>query len=178
MWKVKNKMKEKIAKQLESLATQFNELLMCDQNVILKMLYQALADQWLAYYQYWAAYNKTVGKGKTDVDPQFQEHATEELEHADKIIQRIKQLGGCAFSNVKCFDKNCSVPNVGAPTNDPIELLKITIKAQQDAISFYKNLQKITRGVDPTTNRMIKQILEDQEKHEYDLKMLLTDIED
>ena len=140
------------------------------------MLYSALADEWLAYFQYWAAYNCTRGKGKTDVDPQFQQHAKQELEHADMIISRIKQLGGRSICKVKLLDELCSVPNEGACTQSPVELLKITIEAEKNAISFYKQLESVSRGADPTTNRMAKQILEDQEEHLYDLTMLLQDI--
>lgn len=168
---------KKIAMEIQDVAKQFNNLIVTDQETIVNMLYKALADEWLAYYQYWAASHCTRGEGKVDVDPEFEEHAKEELEHAEKIIIRIKELGGRSFVSVSDFDKFCSVPNIGAPSQDPCELLKITIKAEEDAINFYKELEKLSRGVDPTTNRIVKQILEDEEKHLYDLNMLLEDIE-
>lgn len=34
----------------------------------------------------------------------------------------------------------CSVPNAGAPSTNPTELLGVTIKAEEDAIHFYKEL--------------------------------------
>lgn len=166
----------KIASQLHNIVTEFNELVVSNNEVILNMLYTALADEWLAYFQYWAAANSTFGKGKTDVDPQFIAHAEEELAHADKIIKRIKELGGKAIPRIDMLKDFCSVPNAGAPSTNPIELLGVTIKAEEDAINFYKELQTVTKGSDPTTNRMVKQILEDEEEHLYDLKMLLADI--
>ena len=123
------------------------------------MLYSALADEWLAYFQYWAAYNCTCGKGKTDVDPEFEQHAYEEFDHANKIIQRIKELGGRSICKIEGLNELCSVPSEGACTDSPVELLTITIEAEENAIKFYKELEAVSRGADPTTNRLAKQIL-------------------
>lgn len=166
---------DKIAFEIENIATEFNELLITDQKTILSMLYKALADEWLAYYQYWSSYHSTRGKGKVDVDPEFEAHSKDELEHAEKIVMRIKELGGRPFPRIQDLDNFCSQKSVGAPVQNPCDLLLITIEAEKHAISFYKELESLTRGVDPTTNKMVKEILSEEEEHLYDLSMLLED---
>ena len=65
-----------------------------DVEELLKVLNKALADEWLAYYQYWIGSKVLVGPMKGEVETELIEHATDELRHADMLVQRIIQLGG------------------------------------------------------------------------------------
>jgi bacterioferritin len=69
---------------------------MVGQNVdaILKLLNQAYASEWLAYYQYWLGAKLIKGPMKDSVAAELTVHATEELAHAALIANRIIQLGG------------------------------------------------------------------------------------
>jgi len=57
---------------------------MVGQNVdaILKLLNQAYASEWLAYYQYWLGAKLIKGPMKDSVAAELTIHATEELAHA------------------------------------------------------------------------------------------------
>lgn len=62
-------MKNKIAVELENIATEFTEIVVSDTESIINLLKKALDDEILATYQYWAAKHMTRGNGKVDVDP-------------------------------------------------------------------------------------------------------------
>ena len=61
---------------------------------IVELLNKALADEWLAYYQYWIGSKVVVGPMKGEVTTELIEHAADELRHADMLVLRITQLGG------------------------------------------------------------------------------------
>ncbi|MGC8844150.1 MAG: ferritin-like domain-containing protein, partial [bacterium] len=61
---------------------------------IIEKLNKALADEWLAYYQYWVGAKVVKGVLRGAVSAELNEHASEELAHADKLAERIIQLGG------------------------------------------------------------------------------------
>lgn len=170
-------MENKLSMQLENIATQFDKIIVVQENQVLVMLQKALDDELVAAYQYWAASHQTRGNGKIDVDPQFTIHAHEEFEHANMLIERIKQLGGypkATLSEVVAnVDSNASI---GAISHDPCELLAVIITAEQDAIALYKEIIDATKNTDPTTHKLAKQILEDEQQHKYDLQILLEDI--
>ncbi len=61
---------------------------------LLRMLNQAYASEWLAYYQYWLGAKLIKGPMKDAVAAELTLHATEELNHAVLVSNRIIQLGG------------------------------------------------------------------------------------
>ena len=64
-----------------------------DVDKLVEMLNKALADEWLAYYQYWMGAKLVLGPMKSAVEAALLQHATEELAHADMVAKRIIQLG-------------------------------------------------------------------------------------
>lgn len=168
---------KKIAKQLNSIADEFNQIIIVDNNQIINLLQMALKDEILATYQYWAAMHMSKMAGKIDADEEFEAHYKEEWEHANMLIERIKQLGGFPDVNLlkvlQGTEKNSSF--LGAPTHDVCELLKITWNSEKEAIETYKTIIELTCNCDPTTNRIAKQILEDEEQHKYDIEILMEE---
>lgn len=142
-----------------------------DNDFSLKLLYTALADEWLAYYQYWVCRHLSRGEGKFDVDPEFEQHSKEEMEHVEKIILRIKELGGHPILNPKDWEK-FSNPWEEVSTRDVKTQLEITMRAEQTAINFYREGINSLRGKDETTHRLFRNILGDEEEHLYDLREL------
>ena len=169
-------MDSKLATELENIATQFS-VIITDQNQIIKLLDKAIADEIMAAFQYWSASNMTIGKGKIDVDPQFVAHAKEQFEHAEMLTERRKQLGGVPSCTLqKVIEKVDSHAKFGSPTHQPCDLVRLAIQSQKDAIQLYKQIIETTKNNDPTTHRIAKQILEDEEQHKYDLQVLLTSV--
>jgi bacterioferritin len=60
----------------------------------LLVLNKALADEWLAHYQYWVGSKVVAGPMKDAVITELLQHAAEEMSHAELLTTRIIQLGG------------------------------------------------------------------------------------
>jgi bacterioferritin len=148
-----------------------------DVEVLLNLLNKALADEWLAYYQYWIGAKVVKGPMKDAVTAELQLHATEELAHAELLATRIVQLGG---TPVLSPDEWSKITNCGYDTpSDPyVEvILDQNIKGEQCAIHTYSKLLDITREADPITYNIILQIITDEVEHEEDLSALKEDLE-
>ena len=72
-----------------------------DVNQLLLLLNQAYASEWLAYYQYWLGAKLIKGPMKDAVAAELNLHATEELNHAALVSNRIIQLGGTPVTDPK-----------------------------------------------------------------------------
>lgn len=149
---------------------------MAKKEKIIEMLTKALADEWLASYQYWVCANLARGEGRTDAIPEFEQHFKEEMEHADRLMLRIKELGGKPITNPKDWQK-LGNPWTQVKTDDVKKQLQITIKAQQDAIDYYDKLIDECKE-DEISKRLCRSIMSDEAEHLYDLQMLLQEIKD
>ncbi len=148
-----------------------------DVDELINLLNKALADEWLAYYQYWIGAKVIKGPMKDAVISELQLHATEELTHAELLVTRIIQLGG---TPVLSPDKWLKITNCGydAPEDPYVEIvLDQNIKGEQCAIRTYSKLLDITREADPVTYNIILQIITDEVEHEEDLAALKEDLE-
>src|SRR3954462_6798900 len=65
-----------------------------NREVVLKLLNEALATELVCVLRYKRHYFMAQGLGAKRAASEFQEHATEEEEHADRIAGRSAQLGG------------------------------------------------------------------------------------
>ena len=144
---------------------------------LINLLNKALADEWLAYYQYWIGAKVVKGPMKDAVMSEINLHATEELTHAQLLVDRIIQLGGTPLLTPEDWMKmtNCGYD---APVDHYVEVvLEQNIKGEQCAIKTYSALLDITRNVDPVTYDIIVRILTDEVEHEEDLMALKEDLE-
>lgn len=148
-----------------------------DVDELLSLLNKALADEWLAYYQYWVGAKVVKGPMKDAVISELQLHATEELAHAELLATRIVQLGG---TPVLSPDEWSKITNCGydAPADPYVEvILDQNIGGEQCAIKTYSQLMDVTREADPVTYNIILQIITDEIEHEEDLASLKEDLE-
>jgi bacterioferritin len=145
---------------------------------IIELLNSALADEWLAYYQYWVGALVVKGPMRPMVQEELNEHAGEELAHAVMLAERIVQLGGIPILDPKEFSQKSGC-GYEAPLDPHVaKVLAQNIKGEQCAISAYSKILEKLRGMnDPITSNMVRKILEDEVKHEQDLEDLLEDIE-
>lgn len=147
-----------------------------DREKLIELLNKALADEWLAYYQYWIGAKVVTGPMRTEVVAELEEHAGDELRHAGMLVERILQLGGTPILKPEEWYK---VTNCGyeAPEDPSVKaVLEQNIKGEQCAIDVYRKLAEMTKDKDPTTHPMIAEILRDEVEHEDDLQTLLKDM--
>ncbi|MFH0971706.1 MAG: ferritin-like domain-containing protein [Candidatus Micrarchaeota archaeon] len=144
---------------------------------IVDLLNKALADEWLAHYQYWVGALVAKGPMRPDVQKELNEHAEDEKRHAGMLAERIIQLGGTPITNPAEWMKktNCGYDEPKDP--HVLKLLAQNIKGEQCAIGLYnKILKKIMLEKDPITYNIIRKIMEDEVEHEQDLQDLEEDI--
>ncbi len=144
---------------------------------VIELLNRALADEWLAYYQYWIGSKIVVGPMKGEVMTELTEHAADELRHAELLVARIIQLGGTPILDPEEWKKltNCGYD---APS-DPFvrKILDQNIKGEQCAIGTYQKMMEVTKDIDPITYEMALEIMRDEVEHEDDLQGLVDDLE-
>jgi bacterioferritin len=153
------------------------EVVQGDINELLNLMNRALADEWLAYYQYWVGAKVVCGPMRPDVQKELEEHAEEELKHANMLAERIIQLRGTPLLNPEEWSKmtNCGYD---APSDGHVKkILEQNIKGEQCAIDVYHKLMKKAKEMeDAITFNMARKIMEDEVEHEQDLQDLLDDI--
>ena len=143
---------------------------------LITTLNKAYADEWLAYYQYFIEAKVIKGIMKDAAIAELQQHANDELRHANMVADRILQLGGTPLLHPKeWFEQtNCGYD---APNEfDVVNILEDAIKGEQCAISVYSQIAELTRDKDIVTYDMVSQILADEVEHEEDLQALHDDI--
>jgi len=145
---------------------------------VITLLNKAYADEWLAYYQYFIEAKVIKGIMKDAAIAELNQHATDELRHANLIADRILQLGGTPLLNPKEWftHTNCGYEE---PKNfDVVAILEDSIKGEQCAITTYANISDIVKDKDIVTYDIVSQILADEVEHEEDLQALHDDISD
>ncbi|MGL4292183.1 MAG: ferritin-like domain-containing protein [Bacteroidales bacterium] len=148
-----------------------------DVQKVIDELNVALAEEWLAFYQYWIGAQVIEGFQRPEVEKEFMEHAKEEFGHAQLLAARIKELDGVpVLSPQQWFDiARCKYEK---PTNFDVEaLLQDNIAAERCAINRYQEIAAMTDGIDFVTCDMAKHILAEEEEHEQDLVDYLIDLE-
>lgn len=153
------------------------EIASLDVEKLIQMLNEALAEEWLAYYQYWIGARMMEGPMRSEIEPELLIHANEELAHAELVVNRIIQLGGTPILNPADWPKfaRCEyeVPN------DPYveAILEQNLKGERCAIQRYEEIAEYTNGKDHSTYQMAISILNDELEHEHDIEDWLKDIE-
>ena len=147
-----------------------------DVEKLLEMLNSALAEEWLAYYQYWIGARIMEGPMRSEVEPELLLHATQELAHAELVAGRIIQLGGTPILNPSRWAElaRCSYEE---PTDPYIEeILKQNLTGERCAIQRYEELADFTIGKDYATYQMAITILNEELEHEHDIEDYLNDL--
>lgn len=143
---------------------------------LIKVLNKALADEWLAYYQYWVGAKVVRGIEREEAVAELTEHANDELRHAGLVADRIMQLGGTPVLDPSEW-KDLTNCKYEAPTDPAIrKVIEQNIRGEQCAIDVYKKLADMTREKDDVTYRIVQEILADEVEHEDDLETLLEDL--
>lgn len=152
------------------------DILSLDVEKLIDMLNAALAEEWLAYYQYWLGAQLVEGPMRAEVETELLEHAQEELGHADLIVKRIIELNGTPVLNPAEWTKiaRCKYEEPSDPYVETI--LKQNIAGERCAIQRYQEIADFTDKKDWVTHAMAIQILADEVEHEKDLDDFVVDI--
>lgn len=142
-----------------------------DVGVVVKLLNEALATEIVCTLRYRRHYFMAKGIHAESVAPEFLEHAKAEQEHADRIAERIVQLGGEPnFSPDGLAQRSHAEYVEGTSLAD---MIKEDLVAERIAIGSYLEMIAYLDGRDPTTRRLLEEILASEEEHADDLNSLL-----
>lgn len=148
-----------------------------DVEEVITLLNKAYCDEWLAYYQYWIGAKLAVGIPRTPVEKEMEEHAGEELDHAERLAKRIIELGGTPEIDPAKW-KSLSSCGYLAPENPTVDaLLDQNIQAERCAIAVYKKILDYVRGKDMITGHLVRHIMQEEVEHEQELEDLRNDVD-
>jgi bacterioferritin len=144
---------------------------------LIGILNQALAEEWLAYYQYWIGARVMEGPMRSEVEPELLLHANQELGHAVLVVNRIIQLGGTPVLNPSQWTR-LSRCDYDEPNDPYIEvILEQNLKGERCAIQRYQEIADFTNGKDHATHAMATTILNEELEHEQDIEDWINDLQ-
>ena len=130
---------------------------------IIKLLNDSLATELVCVLRYKRHHFTATGLESPAIAEEFLVHANEEQAHADRIAQRIVQLGGEPDLNPDTLTKRSH-----ADYNSELDLhamIRSNLIAERVAIDAYTQIIELIGDKDHTTRRMIEQILEQEQEH-------------
>lgn len=142
-----------------------------DNSNVIDMLNAALATEIICSLRYKQHFYMCEGLNAQSVAREFLEHATQEQEHVDQLAHRITQLGGEPDMDPETVRKRSHSAYVPAGTVQ--EMIEENLIAERIAIESYRTMVQYLGEDDPTTRRMLEEILAVEEEHADDLAGLL-----
>jgi len=142
-----------------------------DRKTVLALLNTSLASELVCVLRYRRHYFMATGIHAQAVAAEFLEHATEEQEHADRIAHRITQLGGEPDFNPEGLATRSHSEYVEG--TDLEDMIREDLVAERVAIESYGEIIRYLGENDPTTRRMLEEILAVEEEHAEDLQALM-----
>src|SRR5689334_22215288 len=142
-----------------------------DRETVIKLLNEALATEIVCVLRYRRHYFMASGINAESVAAEFLQHANEEQGHADQIAHRIVQLQGEPNFNPDGLLSRSHAEYVEGSTL--IDMIKEDLVAERIAIDSYREMINYFGKDDPTSRRMMEDILAVEEEHADDLVNML-----
>jgi bacterioferritin len=143
-----------------------------DRSRVLEVLNDVLATEIVCILRYKNHYFMAKGINAQPVAAEFLQHANEEQMHADWVAARITQLGGVPnFSPEGLATRSHAAYAEG---DTLAAMIREDLVAERIAIETYSEIIRWLGNDDPTTRRIIEDILKMEEEHADDLANLLA----
>jgi bacterioferritin len=142
-----------------------------DRKVVITLLNEALATELVCVLRYKRHYFMAKGIHSESVKAEFLQHANEEMAHADLLAKRITELGGEPDFSPDGLSERSHAEYVAGDTLNA--MIKEDLIAERIAIESYREMIAYLADADPTTQKMLKEILAMEEEHAEDLASLL-----
>jgi bacterioferritin len=145
-----------------------------DRGRVIDVLNAALATEIVCVLRYKCHYFTAGGINSESVKSEFLQHANEEQQHADWLAERIMQLGGKPnFNPIGLTERSHSEYVEGS---DLQSMIRENLVAERIAIESYSEIIRWLGNDDPTTRKLIEDILKVEEEHADDMANLLARI--
>ena len=135
---------------------------------VCRILNEALATEITCVLRYRRHYFSATGIESAEIKKEFLVHSNEELAHADRIAERIVQLGGDPDLNPATLISRSHADYVAG--KDLKSMIREDLIAERIAIESYREMIAYVSGFDPTTRKLLVEILEQEEEHADELK--------
>ena len=145
-----------------------------DRETVLRLLNEALATEIVCVLRYKRHHFMARGLNAQSVADEFAEHAAEEQEHADKLAERITQLDGEPnFSPEGLLMRSHSEYVEGKTL---VDMIREDLVAERIAIESYSEIVRYLGDKDPTSRRLMEEILAKEEEHADDMNTLIESL--
>jgi bacterioferritin len=142
-----------------------------DAEMVCELLNQALATELVCALRYKRHYFMANGLASESVKAEFLEHAQQEEGHADRLAERIVQLGGAPDFNPDTLTARAHAEYVEG--NSLREMIYEDLVAERVAIQSYTEMLNYLQNKDAVTHALIREILATEEEHAEDMVSLL-----
>ena len=146
-----------------------------DPEKVVAVLNEALATEIVCVLRYKRHYFMAQGIHAQAVAQEFLEHANEEQGHADRIAERITQLGGAPDFNPEGLATRSHSEYVEG--NSLVDMIREDLVAERIAIDSYGEIVRFFGDRDITSRRLMEEILANEEEHADDLNKLLATLD-
>ena len=140
---------------------------------LVKLLNDALATELVCVLRYKRHHFTAHGIASPAIAEEFAVHANEEMGHADRLARRIVQLGGDPdYSPDTLLQRSHAAydatPELGS-------MIRANLVAERVAVESYSQLVRLVGDRDPSTRRMLEDILADEQRHADELQGWLAE---
>jgi bacterioferritin len=142
-----------------------------DREAVIRLLNEALATELVCVLRYKRHFFMAKGIHSDPVKAEFLAHAGEEMAHADRLAKRIVELGGEPNFSPDGLSARSHAEYIEGDTLN--SMIKENLIAERIAVESYREMVAYLAEHDPTTQRMLKEILAGEEEHAEDLASLL-----
>jgi bacterioferritin len=135
---------------------------------VVRLLNDALATELVCVMRYRRHHYTADGLASPKIAEEFLVHANEELAHADRLAERIVQLGGEPdFNPASLLERSHADYDEAKDLN---AMIKANLIAERVAVESYRQMIDLVADKDSTTRRLLEDILADEEEHADELK--------
>jgi bacterioferritin len=146
-----------------------------DRDQVVGVLNEALATEIVCVLRYQFHYFMATGIHSPAIADEFREHAEEEQEHAGRIAERIKQLGGKPEMDPSALAKVSHTEYKEGVSL--VDMIREDLIAERIVIETYREMVRYFGQKDPVSRRMMEEILAKEEEHADELADMLFTVE-
>jgi bacterioferritin len=143
-----------------------------DREKVIEVLNEVLATETVCTLRYRNHYFMARGIHASSIEEEFLEHAQEEQIHADRVAKRITELGGMPNLDPEGLATRSHAQYGEGETLE--EMIREDLIAERIAIATYSEIVRWIGNDDPTTRRMMEELLAKEEEHADDMAKLLV----
>ncbi|NKR60913.1 bacterioferritin [Rhodococcus hoagii] len=140
---------------------------------VIDVLNQVVATEMVCVMRYTQNAIAASGIDRAQVAAEFTEHANEEMQHGLPAAERVSQLGGKPDFDPATLVQRAHTHYTAPEDADIRTMLEENLVAERIVITTYQEMVRWIGNSDPTTRRLIEDILAEEEDHADDLNDLL-----